>query len=196
MRDNQLGLVQVYTGSGKGKTTAAMGLALRAVGHRFRVHIIQYLKGSSYAGELFSLQRLLPYVTIAQFGRGCPYSALIRQGMKNCTGCGQCFIKNGQPSEEDFELTSLALAESRKAVTSGDYDMVILDEIGNALRYNLVTVEQVTELIKSKRPGVELILTGRGIPKEVLALADLVSEIQEVKHPYKAGIGSRRGSEY
>jgi len=196
MDNSELGLVQVYTGNGKGKTTAALGLVLRAVGHRYKVHIIQFMKGSSYAGELFSLQRLLPYVTISQYGRGCPYSALIRQGQKKCTGCGQCFIRNGHPSQEDFELAGLALKDSRQAVSSGCYDMVILDEIGNALRYNLVSVEQLRDLIKNKGPEVELVMTGRGFPEEILALADLVSEIHDLKHPYRAGISSRRGSEY
>lgn len=196
MGEKRIGLVQIYTGPGKGKTTAALGLALRAVGHRFRVHIIQFMKGSSYAGELFALQRLLPYVTIAQYGRGCPYSALIRQGMRDCNGCGQCFIKNGQPTEEDFAMAAQALADSRAAIIGGDYDMVILDEIGNALRYNLVTPEQVAGLIKEKRPEAELILTGRGIPESIQELADLVSVITDVKHPYRAGKGSRRGSEY
>lgn len=196
MEDTELGLVQVYTGPGKGKTTAALGLAFRAAGHGFRVHMIQYMKGSCYAGELQSIARAFPIITIAQYGRGCPYSALIRQGKQKCRGCGQCFIKDGQPSEEDHQMAQMAYHDSLKAAQGGEIQLLILDEIGNALRYNLVTVEQVLDLIKLKHQKTELVLTGRGIPKEVQAVAHLVTELSSVKHPYEHGISSRRGVEY
>lgn len=196
MVETELGLVQVYTGPGKGKTTAALGLAFRAAGHGFRVHIIQYMKGSSYAGELQSIARAFPIITIAQYGRGCRHSALIRQGKQKCLGCGECFIKGGQPSVEDHQLAQMAYQDSLEAAQGGEIQLLILDEIGNALRYNLVTVEQVLELIKLKHPKTELVLTGRGIPKEIQEVADLVTEFSSIKHPFEQGISSRRGVEY
>jgi len=192
----ELGLVQVYTGEGKGKTTAALGLAFRAVGHGFRVHIIQYLKGRNYAGELFSAQKLAPNLTISQFGRGCRISALIQQGYKKCTGCGNCFIKDRGVDKEDFEFIEMAMGQAWDFVDNRKCDILVLDEIGNAIRYGLVTSNQVLELIKAKPADMEIILTGRGISQEVLDAADLVTEMKMVKHPFKKGIPSRRGIEY
>lgn len=197
MSETELGLVQIYTGPGKGKTTAALGLAFRAAGHGFRVHIIQYMKGSFYAGELQSIARAFPIITIAQYGKGCPYSGLIRQGKQKCKGCGQCFIRGGQPTQEDHDLAQMAYADSLECAQSGEIQMLILDEIGNALRYNLVSIGQVLELIQSKHPKTELVLTGRGMPEEIQAAADLVTQLTDIKHPYREkGIGSRRGVEY
>lgn len=190
------GLVQVYTGAGKGKTTAALGLALRAIGHGYRAHVIQFLKGSSYAGEFLAAQRLFPQLAFSQFGRGCPYSALIRQGMRKCTGCGECFIKDKKPQVEDYQMAELALQEAQRVIDSGEWDIVILDEIGNAFRYELLAIEKVIAMIKHKPAHVELILTGRGIPTEIFTYADLVTELKMVKHPFKQGIASRRGIEY
>ena len=190
------GLVQVYTGSGKGKTTAALGLALRALGHGFQVKIIQFLKGSSYAGEFLAAQRLFPQLSFTQFGRGCPYSALIRQGQRECSGCGECFIKNRKPLPEDYQMAAIAMAEAEQAITGDRWDVVILDEIGNAFRYGLVEPDAVVSLIEKKPPTVELVLTGRGMPRQVIDAADLVTEMQAVKHPWEKGIRSRRGIEY
>lgn len=190
------GLVQVYTGEGKGKTTAALGLAFRALGHGFRVHILQFMKGSSYAGEFLSAQRLFPYLAFSQFGRGCPHSAMIRQGLRKCDGCGDCFIKNKKPREEDYQLAATALTEAGKVIDSGEWDIVILDEIGNAFRYDLIDKSQVINMIRNKPFNTELVLTGRGIPKEILDIADLVTEMRTIKHPYQKGISSRRGIEY
>ncbi len=192
----EFGLVQVYTGEGKGKTTAALGLAVRAVGHGFRVHVIQFMKGRCYAGELTVANRLAPLLTISQFGRGCKIAALIRQGYKKCTGCGECFVKDRGPDKEDLEHAQLGLQEALDFINDGACDVLILDEIGNALRYRLVTTKQVVDLIKSKPHNMELILTGRGIPEEIIELADLVTEMKAVKHPFKKGITSRRGIEY
>ncbi|PKM81830.1 MAG: cob(I)yrinic acid a,c-diamide adenosyltransferase [Firmicutes bacterium HGW-Firmicutes-14] len=192
----ELGLVQVYTGKGKGKTTAALGLAMRAVGHGFRVHMIQFMKGRCYAGEILTAQKLSPFFTVSQFGRGCRIGALIRQGYRKCIGCGDCFIKDRGPDRDDFEHAQMGLDEAGNFMSEGKADIVILDEIGNALRYKLVTVEQVADLIKNKPKEVELVLTGRGIPQEILDLADLVTEMNEISHPFKKGVTSRRGIEY
>lgn len=193
---NELGLIHVYTGKGKGKTTAALGLGLRASGHGYRVHMIQFMKGRCYSGELNSVQKLAPLFTVSQFGRGCRIGALIKQGYKKCTACGDCFIKDRGPDEEDFEHARMGLQEALEYMQGIQCDLLILDEIGNALRYNLITTEQLKDLIKAKPAKMELVLTGRGIPEEILALADLVTDMNELKHPFKKGISSRRGVEY
>ncbi|MCK8825516.1 cob(I)yrinic acid a,c-diamide adenosyltransferase [Fuchsiella alkaliacetigena] len=190
------GLVQVYTGTGKGKSTAALGLALRAVGHGFKVVVIQYMKGSAYSGELFSSQRL-PNLEIKQFGRGCPYASLIREGHMKCKGCGDCFLKDNDQSRAEFkEYVDLAYAYSEEVLSDGETDIVILDEINNALRYDLLTVEEVLDLVSLKGEKTELIMTGRGFADQILEVADLVTEMKAVKHPYQEGISSRRGIEY
>ena len=194
--EKEFGLVQIYTGNGKGKTTASLGLAARAVGHGFRVHMIQFTKGRCYAGELAITQRLAPHFTISQFGRGCRIGVLIKQGYKKCTGCGDCFLKDRGPDVDDFEHARLGFEEALEYLSEGKCDMLILDEIGNAIRYNLVTIDQVVKLIKDKPDNIELILTGRAIPEQITELADLVTEMREVKHPYKKGVTSRRGIEY
>lgn len=196
LKIKELGLVQVFTGKGKGKTTAALGLAMRAVGHGFRVHMIQFMKGRCYAGELTTANRLFPHFTISQFGRGCRIASLIKQGYKKCTACGDCFIKDRGATPDDVEHALLGMHEAGEFLVKGACDILILDEIGNVLRYNLVTPEQVADLIKNKPQDIELVLTGRGIPQEIMDLADLVTEMNEVKHPFKKGVTSRRGVEY
>ena len=194
--ENEFGLVQIYTGNGKGKTTASLGLALRAVGHGFRVHMIQFTKGRCYAGELATAQKLSPLFTVSQFGRGCRIGALIRQGYKKCTSCGDCFLKDRGPDEGDFEYARFGYEEAMEYLSEGRCDILVLDEIGNAIRYNLITTAQVIELIEKKPGNIELILTGRAIPEDITELADLVTEMKEIKHPYKKGVKSRRGVEY
>lgn len=191
------GLIQVYTGDSKGKTTAALGLALRAIGHGFLVCIIQFLKGGAYTGELYAAQRLYPNLVFRQYGITCPHSALIRQGEKKCRGCGKCFAVKGEPeSGEAGELISLAMKAADDAISSGEYDIVILDEINNALNLQLLTVGEVLELLDKKHAHVEVILTGRHALPEIVERADLVTEMTLVKHPYQKGISSRRGIEY
>lgn len=192
----ELGLVQVYTGEGKGKTTAALGLAFRAVGHGFRVHIIQFMKGRGYAGELITAQKLAPKLTISQFGRSCRISQEIQQGLKKCTGCRDCFVKDRGADKLDIEMAEAALNEALDYIKNKKCDILILDEIGNAFRYGLVSTEKALQMIKNKSNDMELILTGRGMPAEICDAADLVTEMREIKHPYKAGIASRRGIEY
>lgn len=192
------GLVQVYTGKGKGKTTASLGLALRAVGHGFKVVVIQFMKGSAYSGELFSTERL-PNLSIKQFGRGCPYAALIREGLRKCDGCGECFLKDTEDeAQEEFkEYVDQAYSYAQAVLQNPEIDIIILDEINNALRYDLLTIEDVLELITLKDDKTELIMTGRGFDDKILEAADLVTEMKAVKHPYAdQGISSRRGIEY
>ncbi|GAB6100489.1 cob(I)yrinic acid a,c-diamide adenosyltransferase [Halanaerocella petrolearia] len=190
------GLVQVYTGKGKGKTTAALGLGLRAVGHGFQVEMIQYLKGSSYTGELFSIERL-PNFDIKQFGKSCSYAAGIKEGLMDCQGCGDCFVSQDEDKKTHQQFVDWAYEYTTKVLKESRADIVILDEINNALRYDLLTVDQVLDVIDLKGEETELILTGRGMPEEILDRADLVSEIKAKKHPYQEqGIKSRRGIEY
>ncbi len=170
------GLVQVYTGQGKGKTTAALGLALRAAGQGLRVYIAQFMKGQPHCGELTALRKQ-PNITLRQFGRA-----------------GFVDPKNLAPG--DIELAREGLAQSRQAIASGQYDLAILDELNLAISWGLVGLAEVLSLIKEKPQGVELVLTGREAPPELIALADLVTEMVEVKHPFRKGISSRRGIDY
>jgi len=174
--DSELGLVQVYTGDGKGKTTAALGLALRAAGWGYRTFIGQFLKGRDY-GELHSLPRLAPQVTIEQFGR-------------------PGFLHRGRTTPEDAALAQKGLDRIRQTMASGEYQIVVMDEVCVAIHFGLISVEDVLKLIQERPPGVELVLTGRRAPPEILAQADLVTEMVEVKHPYRRGIGARRGIEH
>lgn len=190
------GLIQVYTGNSKGKSTASFGLTLRAVGHGFKVYIIQFMKGASYYGELFGVQRLYPDVKIRQYGRACAYAAQIRQGEQQCTGCGSCFIGKGEATQEDIEIARLGLKHAEEIITSDEYDIVILDEINNALFFDLLTIDEVLPVLNKKPPLVELILTGRNAFPEIIEKADLVTEMVQIKHPYEKGIPSRRGIEY
>ncbi|MBN1484332.1 MAG: cob(I)yrinic acid a,c-diamide adenosyltransferase [Chloroflexia bacterium] len=168
------GLVQIYTGDGKGKTTAALGLVLRAAGHGLRCYVGQFMKGTPY-GELDSLPRLAPDVTIEQYGR----PNLIHE-----------------ISPEDMRLAQEGLERARQVLHGGDYDLVVLDEICVALHFELLQLEQVLELVEGKPPAVELILTGRRAPAALIERADLVTEMREVKHPYQQGIMAREGIEY
>ncbi|MZP28166.1 cob(I)yrinic acid a,c-diamide adenosyltransferase [Heliobacterium undosum] len=190
------GLIQVYTGNSKGKTTAALGLALRALGHGFKVYIIQFMKGSSYYGELFSLQRLSPDIQLAQYGRNCPHDPMIRQGEMQCVGCGGCFVRKGAATEQDRLMADRAMERARAVITGGEYDIVILDELSNALWFELVTLEAALDLLAAKPDHVEVVITGRNTPPEILEKAHLVTEMREIKHPYQIGVPSRRGIEY
>jgi cob(I)alamin adenosyltransferase len=170
------GLVQVYTGNGKGKSSAAFGLALRAIGRGLRVYIIQFIKGGFDYGELYVVDRL-PNLTLKAFGRGK-------------------FVTEKPPGKVDLELAEEALALAEKVVKSGEYDIVILDEINVALNLNLIKIGKVIELIRNKPKHVELVLTGRYAPDEIIEAADLVTEMREVKHPYNKGFQARKGIEY
>lgn len=167
-------LIQVYTGKGKGKTTAALGLALRAVGAGLKVYIGQFIKGKYYS-ELNALKKL-KNIKVEQFGRGC-------------------FIKK-IPTAQDLTLARKGLEKVKKIISLKTYDMVILDEVNIALKLKLLELDAVTELLKKTPKNLELVLTGRNAHPKILKLADLVSEIKEVKHYYRKGIKARRGIEY
>lgn len=170
------GTVQVYTGSGKGKTTAALGLALRAVGHGLSVCMIQFMKGSSNYGELAAASRL-PGFIIEQTGR-------------------DEFVDKKNPAQIDMDMAGQGLARAREVLREGKHDIVILDELNVALDFALVSLDDVLGLIEMRPPHVELILTGRGAHPEVVKAADLVSEVLNIKHHYDAGVAAREGIEF
>jgi cob(I)alamin adenosyltransferase len=170
------GLIQVYTGNGKGKTTAALGLALRAVGHRFKVLIIQFLKGGIAYGELRSARKLSPYLTIVPMGR-------------------VHFVNKKNPHPMDRRWAKKGWEMAQRSVLSRKYQLVILDEINVAVEYGMVPLKELLALMKDKPENVELVLTGRWAKPEVLRRADLVTEMREKKHYYKKGIESRIGIE-
>jgi len=169
------GCVQVYTGNGKGKTTAALGLAFRAVGRGLRVCMFQFIKGGGQYGEHLMAEKLAPLLTIIQSGR---------PGWVNT-----------KDITEDRKVAQAALVQATGLLTSGDYDLVILDEINGAVGFGLVDVEQVLELIRLKPERVELVLTGRNATEPVMAAADLVTEMRDIKHYYAAGVPARTGIE-
>ena len=169
------GYVHIYTGNGKGKTTAAFGLALRASGAGLNVFVGQFIKGKAY-NELVAIRKFLKNISIKQYGIGC-------------------FIISS-PTQEDKEAACKGLDEMRDIIKSGEYKLVIMDEITIALYYELIDIKDVLNIIKNKPPGVELVLTGRYAPQELIDEADLVTEMKEVKHYYSKGIEARKGIEY
>jgi len=182
------GLVEVYTGDGKGKTTAALGLALRAVGHGLRVCFVQFAKSDWDKGERKAVECLSPQFALFSF-------AAPRWGdpSKAPPGTPWWLLP---PSEEDRTQAQEGLAFARRALTEGDYDLVVLDEVFAALRHGLVTLDQVLEVIRSRPAHVELVMTGRNVPPEIVEAADLVTEMRAVKHPFAQGVGARRGIEF
>jgi cob(I)alamin adenosyltransferase len=170
------GLVQIYTGDGKGKTTAALGLALRAAGYGLRTYIGQFMKGQAY-GELEAAKLLTPYLTIEQYGL-------------------PTFVHVHEATPEDVRMAHEGLEKARAALHSGQYAIVVLDEVCVALHFELLTLEEIMVLLDERPAGVELVLTGRRAPAALLDRADLVSEMCEVKHPYAKGIQARKGIEY
>ncbi len=170
------GLIQVFTGNGKGKTSAALGSILRATGHGLKVFIVFFLKGKYPYGEFSSLPRL-PNVEVASFGL-------------------RCLIDRNNINPEEIKQAELALKTAHEAMLSGKYDMVILDEVNVAVYFKLIPLDDVIKLIEQKPPEVELILTGRYAEGAVIELADLVTEMMKVKHPYDRGVKARKGIEY
>jgi len=168
------GYIHLYTGNGKGKTTAALGLALRASGAGERIFIAQFIKGMPYA-ELESLKRF-PEIELKQYGL-------------------DCFIVN-QPTQKDIDAARTGLEEVTVMITQNKFDMVILDEICVALHYHLFGIEEVMALMKSKPVEMEIVLTGRYAPPELYTVADLVTEMTEIKHYYHKGIEARKGIEF
>jgi len=178
MPDVRRGLIMVNTGPGKGKTTAAMGTALRAVGNGMRVLMLQFLKGSWHYGELDAVEAFNGNFVMKQMGRG--------------------FVKVGgaETDREDVKLVEAAWEEARAAILSGEWDMVILDEINYAIGYGMLDPAQVAETLKAKPEMVHVILTGRNAHPLLVELADTVTEMREVKHAYQKGILAQRGIEY
>ncbi len=171
---DKLGLVHIYTGNGKGKTTAAFGLAVRMLGSGGKVSIVQFMKAPKVYGEQKKIEEC---------------GALIES-------FGLPKFVHGKPEPDDIEAAKSALRRAEELVSSGDWDLVILDEICVALGFKMLDVEEVKKLIEKKAPKTELVLTGRYCPEELFELADYVTEMREVKHPYQKGILARRGVEY
>ncbi len=168
------GMIQVYTGDGKGKTTAAFGLAIRAKGRGFKVAIVQFMKGIEY-GEVISARKL--GIDIYQFG-------------------SSEFVDPKKPRDIDFELARKGLKKAKELIFSKNYDLIILDEINVAISFGLIDKDNVIDILKNKPENVEIVLTGRYAPKELIEIADLVTEMREVKHYFQRGIMAREGIEY
>ena len=202
------GLVHVYTGEGKGKTTAALGLGLRAIGQGLKVFVIQYLKGGAYTGEYISVKNYLPKMEMMQFGRPCikQQKQLKINGFSeekgnlfdcvreeiDCGNCRYCFLND----EIQRDYVEEAFKKTLEVVLSGEYDLVILDEVNVAMALGMLNPELVMNLIANKPEHVELVLTGRDVPEEIIALADLVTEMKLQKHYFEQGVAARRGIEY
>jgi cob(I)alamin adenosyltransferase len=169
-----MGYVHVYTGDGKGKTSAALGLALRAAGAGLRVFFAQFAKGAP-SSELRALERLADLITVRQYGTGC--------------------FLHGQPTEEDVRAARRGLDETQQAIASGDYQVVVLDEAAVAARLGLLAVDELLGLMDSRPKGVELVITGRGADPRLIARADLVTEMRNVKHYFDQGVPARKGFE-
>lgn len=177
--EKRVGLVLVITGNGKGKTSSAVGMVVRACGHGMKVSMIQFMKGDLYTGEWDGIRKLSCDVELIP------------------TGMGFCGIQgNPFPHSAHREAAQQALRIAEEKLQSGEYDVLILDEINNALKLNLVDLEQVLHLIRIKPEMTHLILTGRDAHPEVIALADTVSEVNEIKHAYRKGIEPQPGVDY
>jgi cob(I)alamin adenosyltransferase len=171
------GLVSIFTGDGKGKTTAAIGTIVRAAGHELRTFVVFFMKGENFThGEINVLSKI-PNVTLARFGQNG-------------------WIDRDNIKPEHKEQAVLALKAARKAMLNGNYDLVVLDEINIAIDYGLIELDEVLKLINDKPQKVELILTGRNVDSRLVKVADLVTEMLMIKHPYNKGIKARRGIDY
>jgi len=172
----QRGQIHVYTGKGKGKTTAALGLAIRACGHGWKVLMICFMKGDPNYGEVIISKRI-------------PNFTLIQSGLPT-------FVKKGEPSEEDLRLAREGFQQAEKALKQKKYDMIILDEINVAVDYGLLSLNEVLDLMATKPFETELVFTGRSAHPDIVKKANLVSEVLEIKHYYTKGINGREGIEY
>ncbi|MBT3182364.1 MAG: cob(I)yrinic acid a,c-diamide adenosyltransferase [Deltaproteobacteria bacterium] len=170
------GYIQVYTGDGKGKTTAALGQAMRALGHDLNVYVIQFMKGNIEYGELEMSNRLAPQFTLKQMGR-------------------ETFVDKKNPDPKDIDMAVDALKLANKIVEDNSVDILILDEINVALDFKLIDLKNVMTMLDKKPEKMELILTGRYAPKEIIDRADLVTEMKEIKHYYQQNVDARVGIE-
>jgi cob(I)alamin adenosyltransferase len=173
------GLVIVYTGNGKGKTTAALGIVLRAVGHGLKVGMIQFIKGEWYYGELTSSKRLEPEFEMIAAGKGF-------------VG----IIDDDHPIEDHLTAAKQALVLAKEKITSGRYDVMVLDEVNYAAKLKLISEQDILEVIAAKPEKTTLVLTGNYMPESVMAAADLVTEMKEIKHPYQKGIKAKKGVDF
>ena len=169
------GYIQVYTGNGKGKTTAAIGLALRAAGSGKKIFFAQFVKGRTYS-ETEAMNKYIPEIKLEQYGL-------------------ESFILN-TPTEKDIEAARTGLKKVSRIIEEGLYDLIILDEANIALYFNLFSVSELIEAIKKKKPETEIVITGRNAPAELIEIADLVTDMKEVKHYYTRGVKARKGIEY
>ena len=176
---NKNGVTIVYTGKGKGKTTAALGIALRATGYKKKICMIQFIKGSWHYGEMESSKRLEPEFEMVAIGKGF-------------VG----IIDDKSPKEDHQKIAKEAIRISNEKIQSGKYDIVILDEINYAVNLNLISLDDVLDLIKSKPENVDLVLTGNYAKEEVIEAADLVTEMKEIKHPFQKGIKAKEGIDF
>lgn len=175
----QRGLIIVFTGEGKGKTSAAMGIALRASGHKMYVSVIQFIKSGQATGESRAAERLAPEVEFLSLGKG--------------------FVSgpNGAKSlNEHKKAAETALARARQRVSAGSWDVVVLDEINNAVSLGLLDIAGVLDLVRSKPARLHLVLTGRDAHPDLIAVADLVTEMRQIKHPYERGVPAQRGIDF
>lgn len=172
------GLIIVFTGPGKGKTTAAMGMALRAVGHGLKILMIQFIKGGRHYGELDTAKKLSPYLSIIPMGKG-----FIR------------FDRKG-PDEEDKKAVREAWDFFLEKMASEEYQMIILDEINYVVDYGLLPVKDLLDALEKKPPGLHLVLTGRNAHPQLIERADLATEMREIKHPFRRGVKAQKGVEY
>lgn len=186
-------MVQVFTGKGKGKTTSALGEACLATSQGIQVIIVQFLKGSTYMGELYGLQRL--GIPLIQFGVGCRWSGMIRTGLKHCSGCGECFRQNRDP-QIALPLVEQGIAFLKEKVMDPQCGLIILDEVSHAINRGFLSEESLRSLIAAGHPNLDWILTGRDMPKGLLPDTEEWWELNPEKHPFQAGIRSRRGIEY
>lgn len=173
------GLVIVYTGDGKGKTTASLGMCIRAAGHKKKIKIIQFIKGTWHYGELDGIKLLSDYVELEQMGKGF-------------VG----IIDDKEDISTHIQAAEKALERSREEMLSGKYDILILDELNVALKLNLLKVEAVLDLIKDKPEKLHLVITGRDAHEKVIELANLVTEMREIKHPFQEGILAQEGVDF
>lgn len=172
----ELGLIQVYTGNGKGKTTASLGLAFRAAGHGMATCMIQFMKNNPKYGEVLAA-KALPHFELLQVGRND-------------------FVNLADPDPVDIELAESGWEKAKVIIDSGQFDIVILDEINVAMACRLIPVQEVCQFLTAKPRKVEIILTGRYAPQEIIDIAHLVTEMQEIKHPFNKGIEARKGIDF
>ena len=176
---SEKGLVIVYTGNGKGKTTAALGMELRAIGYDHKVCMLQFIKGSWHYGEMDSSKKLEPNFELIAVGKGF-------------VG----ILDDNSPREEHEKYAAEAVRICREKIFSEKYDVIILDEVNYAITLGLIDVQEIIKIIKEKPSELDLVLTGRDVKEEIVELADLVTEMKEIKHPFKSGIKAKKGIDF